>query len=220
MAIRSILFQGDSITDAGRERGDAVSNNLGQGFVSQIAGELLLADPALEIRNRGVGGNRSGDLYARFVEDTLNLDFDLFSLLIGVNDVGFGRRLGRGSTLAEFEFIVDHMLDLVHATHPEAKIILCQPFILDVDRDWPPYGNDIHKDYALWRADVDARAEVIERLASRHGALYVRMGDALYRAVETFGTEALSSDGVHPSLRGSAVIAREWLSCVKEAGWL
>jgi lysophospholipase L1-like esterase len=46
------------------------------------------------------------------------------------------------------------------------------------------------------------------------------MGDALYRAQETFGAEALSSDGVHPTLRGSAVIAREWLSRVREAGWL
>ena len=220
MAIRSILFQGDSITDAGRERGDAVNNNLGQGFVSQIAGELLLGDPALEICNRGVSGNRSGDLYARFIEDTLNLDFDLFSLLIGVNDVGFGRRLGRGSTLEEFEFIVDHMLSLVEKTHPAARLVLCQPFILDVDRDWPPYGNDIHREYAAWRADVDARAEIIEGLALKQGALYVRMGDALYRAEKTFGAAALSADGVHPSLRGSAVIAREWLARVREAGWL
>ena len=115
---------------------------------------------------------------------------------------------------------MDHMLDLVKKTHPEAKLVLCQPFILDVDREWEPYGNDIHRDYAEWRRDVDARAEVLERIAARQGALYIRTGDALYRAEKIYGAEGLSSDGVHPSLRGSAVIAREWLSRVREAGWL
>ena len=219
--IKSILFQGDSITDAGRSRDKACVNEaLGCGYVSLVAGQLLLENPTLKIRNRGIGGNRSGDVYARFKEDAVNVEFDLFSLLLGVNDVGFGIRLGSGSTLEEFRFIYDHMLDMVKKSHPDARIVLCQPFVLPVDHDWPPYGNDIYRDYARWEAEVTARGEIVRELAEKWGALFVPMFDALKEAMKKVPASALSSDGVHPNTAGSAVIADAWLKTVKGAGWL
>ena len=55
-----ILFQGDSITDAGRSRTAAEANRgLGDGYVNLIAAELTGKAPGrYEIFNRGVGGNR------------------------------------------------------------------------------------------------------------------------------------------------------------------
>ena len=219
--IKSILFQGDSITDAGRNRDKTIVNEaLGNGYVSLVAGNLLLNDPTLTIRNRGVGGNRSGDLYARFLEDAVNLEFDLFSLLLGVNDVGYGIRLGCGSTLEEFRFIYDHMLSMVKTSHPDARMVLCQPFVLPVDHEWQPYGNDIYRDYARWEAEVTARGEIVRELAAKWDALFVPMFDALKEAMKKVPASSLSSDGVHPNTAGSAVIADAWLKTVKGAGWL
>lgn len=106
-----ILFQGDSITSAGRNRTDAPMNySLGDGYVTMIAGELMSNHPEIDILNRGVGGNRIADMYGRWQEDTLNIDYNVLSILCGINDVGFKLRLGRGSDKDRFEFLYDRML--------------------------------------------------------------------------------------------------------------
>jgi hypothetical protein len=48
-----ILFQGDSITDAGRKKDIAEPNNseaLGTGYAAMISGEILLAHDAMELQ--------------------------------------------------------------------------------------------------------------------------------------------------------------------------
>ena len=71
-----ILFQGDSITDFGRDRKAKEANTgLGSGYVSLIAARLLADHPEMKIYNRGVSGNRILDMYARWEEDAMLLDF-------------------------------------------------------------------------------------------------------------------------------------------------
>lgn len=212
----NILFQGDSITDAGRSRNVTNPNEgLGGGFVSAVAARLLLAHPECNIYNRGVSGNRIGDLYARFIEDNLNISHDLCSILMGINDVGFGIRLGRGASREEFAFMYDHMLSLEREKHPESGLILCQPFVLPVDNDWPPYGNDIFRDYELWKKTVEERGEVVEALAKKWNAPYVRFFDVLKEACKRMPADRLSSDGVHPNNLGSALLADAWLQAAE-----
>ena len=89
--MKTIVFQGDSITDCGRNREADINTpgHLGLGYVNSIAGRLLLDDPAAMYRcvNKGISGNRVVDLYARWKIDALNFNPDLISILIGVNDV-------------------------------------------------------------------------------------------------------------------------------------
>ena len=61
-----ILFQGDSITDAGRSREDLT--DLGPGYPRYAAALLRERHPDREwtFINRGVSGNRTGDLLARW----------------------------------------------------------------------------------------------------------------------------------------------------------
>jgi lysophospholipase L1-like esterase len=71
-----ILFFGDSITDAKRNRTaeDFDKSAFGYGFVIQTAGKLYeksLTD--YEVINRGIGGDRIVDLYARVKSDLWNL---------------------------------------------------------------------------------------------------------------------------------------------------
>ncbi len=84
--MKTILFQGDSITDAGRSRENDA--NTGIGYPTLVKGELGLSYPnQYNIYNRGISGNRVVDLYARIKKDIINLKPDIMSILIGVNDI-------------------------------------------------------------------------------------------------------------------------------------
>ena len=66
----TILFQGDSITDCGRNREAGATPNdlhgLGQGYAMMAAAELLSTRPAdgLRVFKRGICSNLVVDLYA------------------------------------------------------------------------------------------------------------------------------------------------------------
>lgn len=81
-----ILFQGDSITDAGRDRSDI--HNLGHGYPLYSAENIKAAFPAtdFEFINLGISGNRAENLRDRWTEDAIDINPDVISILIGVND--------------------------------------------------------------------------------------------------------------------------------------
>ena len=216
-----ILFQGDSITDAGRNREDAPKNYwLGEGYVTMIAGELLAKHPEIDILNRGIAGNRIADIYGRWQEDTLNIKYDILSLLCGINDVGFGLRLGRGSDPDRFEFIYDRMLYEAKEANPDAKIILGQPFVLKKDIEGTgfdaEYHNDIYKEWDKWDSEIKKRGEVVKKMAQKYNAIYVPFGDALHAAEETAGLDRLTMDCIHLTPVGNYVLAKTWLEATKE----
>ena len=99
-----IVIQGDSITDAGRNKDLPTSR--GTGYAQMIAGELGLTVPgAYEVYNRGISGNRIVDLYARIKKDIINLKPDYISILIGVNDVWHEYNYQNGVAPEKFEKI-------------------------------------------------------------------------------------------------------------------
>ncbi|MEO5826239.1 MAG: lipolytic protein G-D-S-L family, partial [Gemmatimonadales bacterium] len=84
MADTTLLFQGDSITDAGRARNRTGANDsaaLGTGYPLLLAAELREEHPAaaLQVFNRGVSGNTVPDLQARWQADTIALAPDILS---------------------------------------------------------------------------------------------------------------------------------------------
>jgi hypothetical protein len=73
-----ILFQGDSITDAGRKRDNQDPNNqsaLGGGYALLAAADLLniFATKNLKIYNKGISGNKVYQLAERWQTDCLDL---------------------------------------------------------------------------------------------------------------------------------------------------
>src|SRR2546425_5826094 len=96
-----VVFQGDSITDCGRNRTVADPNApaaLGTGYPLLVTSAALAAHPdrGLRFYNRGVSGNKVPDLQQRWAVDALGLQPDVLSILIGVND--FWHKLGGGYT--------------------------------------------------------------------------------------------------------------------------
>ncbi len=194
---RTILFFGDSITDAGR-RTDP--QELGDGYVRGIA-ETLAATGATVI-NRGISGNRTGDLLARLEEDVIALEPDVVSILIGINDV-WRRYDGGDATSAEsFEENLRAILgDLRDRT--DAQLIIVEPFLL-------PVADKLH-----YREDLDPKIAIERRLAEEFGAVFVELDAPLIALAGESTPEAVAPDGVHPSPAGHRFIADTWIEAFR-----
>ncbi len=210
-----ILFQGDSVTDCGRDRKtDAPNQGLGCGYVNLIASRLLCDNPDWEIVNKGVGGNRIGDMYSRWIEDTLNVDFDILSVMNGINDVGFSLRLNMGASCEEYEFMYDHMLTQVKEIKPDCKIVILEPFIVKLDLKSLNSSNDsgdIFTEWEIWERNMRERCRVSKKLAEKYEAVFIPLFDDFNKLAEKNGAKYWSLDGIHPTLAGHEYIARKWL---------
>jgi acyl-CoA thioesterase-1 len=197
-----VLFQGDSITDAGRVREDG--DHLGSGYAMMAAAWFQALYPEKEVRflNRGISGNRTKDLVLRWQEDCLELRPTWISVLIGINDTWRRYDAGSITTAQDYEEAYRMLLERVHITLP-ARFILCEPFVLPVPED-----------REAWREDLDPKIAVVRRLAREYGAVLVPF-DGLFAQAATRRSPAFwASDGVHPSPAGHALMAQAWLRAV------
>ena len=82
-----LLFQGDSITDAGRNYGDF--HDLGNGYPKYAAEYIKekYSDIDFEFIDLGISGNQTKDLVERLQKDFIDIQPDIVSILIGINDV-------------------------------------------------------------------------------------------------------------------------------------
>lgn len=190
-----ILFQGDSITDAGRDRQDPAS--LGRGYVIMAAGQLALQRPDLNLTfiNRGISGHRSGDLVARWSEDAIDLRPDVVSLLIGVNDTW--RRFDRNDPTPVEQYI-DHLRTLLQRLRDEtsARVVVLEPFLLPCGHVTP-----------AWRDDLDPKRAAARALATEYGAAFIPLDDLFRERLRDAPAAYWAGDGVHPTPAGHALIA-------------
>lgn len=202
-----ILFYGDSITDAGRNREDGLLASFGHGYVHDAASILLAKDAGrYEIINRGISGNRIVDLYARVKEDCWNLQPDVLSILIGVNDVWHELYHGSGVDIKRFEKVYRNLIEETLERLPEVKIILCEPFVLK------GYATQEKYDEFL---EVKEYAKVVKKLAQEYNFAFLPLQEKLDEAFALYG-EKIIKDGVHPLNAGAALIAKEWVKLFEE----
>ena len=206
--MRTILFQGDSITDCRRDREAEVNMpwHLGYGYANMISSRLLLNDPGAEYRciNRGISGNRVVDLYARWKVDALNFRPDVISILIGVNDVWHEFSSQNGVENDRFEEVYRMLLNWTKQVLPDVKLLIMEPFAL---------LSDVVDEAFL--AEVKERAKVAAKLASEFNAVYLPLQDKLDAAAQIAPNSYWLFDGVHPTAAGNQLIADAWLAAAK-----
>ena len=199
-----LLFQGDSITDTGRSREADVPANvgLGTGYALMTAAELLASQPEKDwqIYNRGISGNRVVDLYARWKIDALNLCPDVLSILIGVNDTWHEKNNRNGVEVERYDMIYRMLLDWTKKVLPETKLILMEPFVLVTGAE-----------EADWVADIDARRQVVKKIAADYGAVFLPLQEMFNEACKLAPMEYWLRDGVHPTAAGHKLITDAWL---------
>jgi len=199
-----VLFQGDSITDAGRKR-DATGpndwNGLGRGYPCLIAAALLADHPAeqLKVYSRGISGNKVPDLAARWQDDAVALKPAVLSILIGVNDI-WHKLAGRyNGTVEDYETGYRALLKRTSEEIPGAGIVVCEPFVLRcgaVDDKWFP--------------EFDQRRAVAKKLADELKLTFVPFQSMFDEAAKSAPPQYWAGDGVHPTLAGHALMAKTW----------
>lgn len=201
----TVLFQGDSITDAGRARGTTLPPNagLGTGYPLFVAGRALnvLADQPLCFHNRGISGNRVVDLYARWKSDALNLSPDVISILIGVNDTWHEFGSQNGVEVDRYAQIYHMLLSWTREVLPQVKLVLCEPFVLPIGAVAP-----------AWLPEIAARSEIVKNLAKEFQTVFVPLQQVFDKALERAPAAHWLADGVHPTPAGHVLIADAWLA--------
>ncbi|RPK66172.1 SGNH/GDSL hydrolase family protein [Streptomyces sp. ADI95-17] len=202
----TLLFIGDSITDAGRDRTDSAS--LGSGYVNEIARTLherTNGGPGPAVINRGVNGNRVYDLEARWTTDVIAHRPTVVTVKIGINDTWRRYDSGLASPVDEFEACLDGLLADT-ARELSARLVVITPFLLPVTAEQEG-----------WFEDLTPRTDAVLRAAKANGARLVRADLAMRQARERYEAAELARDGVHPSPVGHRIIADAWLAAVGSA---
>ena len=202
--MKTLLFQGDSITDCGRITSGGAGYPLdlwGPGYAGIIATKLMSEQPGnWNIINRGISGNRIVDLYARWKIDALNLNPDIISLLIGVNDTGHEMSRQNGVEVPRYDRFYRMLLDWALERNPNAKFVLMEPFVF-------PMGNVND----AWIAEVKQRQEVVRKIAEDYKAVFIPLQSIFNDALKDAPQEYWMSDGIHPTPAGHGLIVKEWL---------
>ena len=220
----TILFQGDSVTDCGRDRKDFYG--LGGGYPLYFSQAM----PGIRVLNRGISGNRAKDLAARWDEDCLALHPDIVSILIGINDVWRRYDSNDPTSDAAFEASYREILEPLRARQNERyepqgktldpcctasrgelhpvrnKILLILPFLLDVNAS-----------VTRMREDLAGKQAVVRRLAGEYGAALLD-ADALFRealAARGLPPVHFAADGVHPTQAGHRLLAEGIMANLK-----
>jgi lysophospholipase L1-like esterase len=195
----TIVFIGDSITDAGR-RDDP--QGLGHGYVRLVADELAARGDDRTIVNTGISGDRAVDLRSRWEVDALDHEPELLSIYVGINDTW--RRYDADSPTTADEFAATYWTLLDDAqTRLAPRMILVEPFVVPVTHEQERWGAE----------DLDAKRAVVAELATQFGAGFVPLQSLLTAAAtQNGGPAAIAADGVHPTELGSRIIAGAWLA--------
>jgi lysophospholipase L1-like esterase len=196
-----VMVTGDSITDCERTVGE---NPLGYGYPLRVAGQWGLRHPDRQPvwLNTGISGNRVSDLTGRWQADVLDARPDVVSILVGINDCGLHYSLGFDKVTTE-EYRDGYRRLLEPLAERGVKLILIEPFLLPVAED--QYG---------WRPDLDAKIQVVRRLADEFDAHLIAADGMFAGLAATSGNATWAADGVHPTAAGHAALAEAWLGQV------
>ena len=211
-----ILFMGDSITEKGshgdhnRIYGGA---NLGVGYAMMAASMIKAYHPDWnnEFVNKGITGNTVTQVKERWQEDALDINPDVLSIMVGINDICKNIALFEGMVpwglsieelMAQYEADYRYILSESVKQNPNLKIIMMESFIFPITekaKEARPY--------------LDAMLPVVRKLAKEFGARLVPLDGIMMSAFAQKQDPLfwVEKDGVHPTFPGHGVIAKHWL---------
>lgn len=206
---KTILFQGDSITDAGRNRARYYPNDgqgMGGGYVRLVASTLLGEHPeaGFRIYNRGISGNKVFELANRWEDDCLQLRPDVLSILIGVNDFWHTLDFNYQGTVETYENDFRALLNRTLDALPDLQLIIAEPFAV-------AGGSAINEKWEAFRPYQEAA----RRIAADFKAAFIPLQRIFDEALQHAPASYWAPDGVHPSMAGDYLMAQAWLALLR-----
>lgn len=201
---QTIVFIGDSITDAGRLK--RAYRPFGNGYVNFTANYFLAKYPQLNmcVFNTGINGNTVRDLERRWERDCLSHKPDVLSVLIGINDLWRMHTAGRerqGVGPQEYESTYQRLLAAVKQ-QGDCQLVLMDPFMFCGDAE-----------DRMFRA-LPAYINVVHNLAEEFGAILVPLQSAINERIKTIKSDKWSDDMVHPYTWAHCWISQRWIEAV------
>lgn len=196
-----ILFQGDSITDSDRNKNDFY--DLGSGYPKYVAQYLREAFPEIEFEfiNRGIYGHQAKDLLARWQEDAIDLQPDIISILVGVNETWHHCEDQSWKSNQVYEDTYRALLESVK-TQTNAKIIMLEQYALDI-----PATEIFHN-------DIDEKIRRTRKLAREYADCYIPLDGLFASACVYEDASYWTADGVHPTQEGHKLIADYYFDAI------
>jgi lysophospholipase L1-like esterase/RimJ/RimL family protein N-acetyltransferase len=195
----TILFQGDSITDANRNRYSAY--DLGKGYVNRL---LDMVNNCLLI-NKGISGDRTTELLMRWEKDAVSIQPDLISIMIGINEVWHKYKHNKFMTPQIFKQNYIKLIEEIKEKSPHTKILLIEPFAFPIGEYNP-----------CWKNDLEEEITIVSELAKTYADYYIPMQSIFNLHAEKIEMKKLLGDGVHPTDLGHKLIAKEVAKSIKE----
>jgi len=202
----TVLFQGDSITDAGREKQRELPNNaqsFGNGYAFLVAAHLLnsMTFNKLTLYNRGISGNKVYQLAERWDKDCIDLKPNVLSILIGVNDYWHKRNGNYDGTVEVYENDYMQLLERTKKSLPDVTLVLCEPF----------YVLNTSAVDETWVEPMKQYQAAAKRVSEAFETLWVPFQSVFDEAVKHAPSSYWTGDGVHPSMAGAQLMAEAWL---------
>ena len=227
-----VLFSGDSITDGNRGKSMDCNHIMGHGYQYIVASRLALDNAAdmPKFINKGYSGENAEGLLEKWQADVIDNRPTLLSILVGVNDGGYGyfAKITPEKAKDRHETNLRQILEKTRKELGDIKIILMEPFYFPLDKsdysykltphpdgvEGPfkrPDSNDPEDSVAYRDATNKLIRAATKKLAEEFGCIFVPLYDKIKEHAEKSRMEYFIWDGTHPSIAGHMLIAEEWL---------
>ena len=198
---KKIVFFGDSITQAGVDKGGYID------VLQNIITEKGAADK-FELNGAGISGNKIYDLYLRIEKDVLDKKPDVVVIWVGVNDVWHKSSSGTGTDFDKFGRFYDAVVKKIQ--QGGAKVIVVTPAAIGEKNDFSNSQDGDLNGYSSWlRKYVKENGlGLVDLRTIFHEYSLAHNPDNLSKGI-------LTSDGVHLNPKGNALVAEEMWKAIQ-----
>ena len=197
-----VLYIGDSITDGNW------GSSSGYMYLCAAHYMSLYPDRGYEFFNRGISGNTLSDLEQRWKKDVIQMQPDILSILIGINDISaYLYNTKEPFDFSAWEKRYRKLLDDSRRQNPDLKLVLCAPFTANTGK--------MHSstNFALRDSLVRQCAAIVEQIAKDYNAFFVPyhvLFEKLSYVYRSTPDTYWIRDGIHPTAAGHQRMAELW----------
>lgn len=191
---RTLLFQGDEITTANY-------NNMSEenGYVHLIEEKMS----GYNVLNMAEDGIDTFVMYSRWDERGMDYLPDVFTIMIGKNDISEAAALPCGETARRYTVLIDAAIREARRIKPDIQLIFIEPFII--------VSDEMTENEKLMKSEMTKLQNELESMVKKYECGYIKTQEYFDLNRETV------SDKFFPDASGQRFIADMWIKCFADA---